>query len=318
MKNKPNQGVNQLVSVIIPTYNTAMYICDAIDSVLMQTYTEYEIIIVDDGSTDNTRDLLNQKYASSISYHYKCHEGVSAARNFGIKLAKGEYIAFLDADDIWIDSKLEKQVHHFISNPQVMMIFTENDFFDNNGMKKSNYNKRQSIFAENIVQNIFNYSYIGTPTVMVRSLVFDSVGFFDETISAAEDVNMWMRIAAKYPIDMLDESLVGVRITTGSLSRDPLNLFTGVLGNIELLKNKYMDVYSKIDKTSIHRKYASAYYDLGYHYFENFNKSLCVRNMLISCKFKFRIKTISYAVLVLLPPIFIKKLRWIKQNFHLR
>ena len=100
------------VSVIIPTYNRAHYICETIDSILAQTYRDYEIIVVDDGSADNTRKVL-QKYDGKVRYFYQKNRGPSAARNFGISQSQGEYIAFLDDDDLWTENKLELQIDFF-------------------------------------------------------------------------------------------------------------------------------------------------------------------------------------------------------------
>lgn len=162
-----NQMENQKVSVIIPTYNLARYINETVDSVLGQTYKNYEIIIVDDGSTDNTKEALSE-YGGKITYIFQENQGVSAARNKGIKEAKGEYIAFLDADDLWLKDKLELQIGLMNSNPEVAMIFTDGESFNEEGLIKASlrhspkYLDCESNFGIKISHlNFDNYVHLG-------------------------------------------------------------------------------------------------------------------------------------------------------------
>ncbi|HUL00885.1 MAG TPA: glycosyltransferase family A protein, partial [Nitrospirota bacterium] len=191
-----------MISVIIPTYNSDKYICEAIDSVLSQTCKDYEIIIIDDGSTDNTKNLIAENYPT-VRYFYSKNKGVSSARNIGISIAQGEFIAFLDADDKWLPEKLEKQLALFENDHQVGMVFTENYYFDEHGLKEIKIFKRKLLMYGNIVRNIFLNSYVVTSTVMVRKSVFDDVGLFEEGLAIAEDDNMWMRICLKNRIELL-------------------------------------------------------------------------------------------------------------------
>src|SRR4030042_587586 len=117
------------VSVIITTYNRVHFVCEAIDSVLNQTFKDFEIIVVDDGSTDNTKEAL-KRYSKNIFYIYQSNKGRSQARNTGLKVAKGDYIAFLDDDDIWVPHKLEKQVAFMDSNPNIGLVHTITEVID--------------------------------------------------------------------------------------------------------------------------------------------------------------------------------------------
>ena len=141
------------VSVIIPTYNAARWIGETIDSVQSQTYKNYEIIVIDDGSVDSTREVL-EKYIKNINYIYQDNKGVSSARNHGIKISAGEYIAFLDNDDIWLPDKLSLQIQVLESQKNIAMIFTDGELFDeyrvtkrriisNNTTKEKSYQKEQ-------------------------------------------------------------------------------------------------------------------------------------------------------------------------------
>ena len=113
-----------IVSIIIPTYNSVSFVTEAIDSALNQTFQDFEILVIDDGSTDETKKVLTEKYGDSIKYLYKENGGVSSARNYGIEKAKGKYIALLDADDVWLPEKLEKQVILLESNGDIGLCYT--------------------------------------------------------------------------------------------------------------------------------------------------------------------------------------------------
>jgi glycosyltransferase involved in cell wall biosynthesis len=130
------------VSVVIPTYNSAHLLDDALQSVLEQTYKDFEIIVVDDGSTDNTSEVVS-KYNDKLHYFRVDNRGPAKARNYGISKATGKYIAFLDADDKWLPTKLEKQVSMFEQNPEFGMVFTENSLFDAKGIYKNSLGKEK-------------------------------------------------------------------------------------------------------------------------------------------------------------------------------
>jgi glycosyltransferase involved in cell wall biosynthesis len=121
------------ISVIISAYNSSQYILEALDSVFAQSFTDFEVIVVDDGSTDDTRQKIHN-YPHAIRYFYQENGGPSKARNLGIRESKGKYIAFLDANEIWLPSKLDKQLAEFKKNPELGMVITENCLFDRRGV----------------------------------------------------------------------------------------------------------------------------------------------------------------------------------------
>jgi glycosyltransferase involved in cell wall biosynthesis len=258
-----------MISIIIPTYNSDKYICEAIDSILCQTYKDYEIIVIDDGSTDNTRIIIANHYPT-VRYFYSSNRGVSSARNIGISKARGEFIAFLDADDLWAPEKLDKQVKLFWSKPELGLVFTEHSLFNETGVVKIGADKRRRLMHGNIVRNVFLNSYVATPTVMVRKHVFDRVGLFEEELIVAEDDNMWMRIAMVYPIELIDDSLALIRIVEGSLSRGKSyrNLIPAVKKHIELIINKYPTIYKCLGNSIIKKKYSQICFMEAYLYFQ--------------------------------------------------
>lgn len=257
-----------LVSVIIPTYNSADFIEKALESVFRQTYQNFEILVIDDGSTDTTKIIL-EKYRDRIRYYYQENTGPAGARNRGIRMALGEYIAFLDADDIWLPTKLEKQVALFEQRENLGMVTTGVCSFDENGVFGFSTGKRNKLMKGDIVRNIFLKSDVGTPTVMVRKRIFESIGYFEENIHQAEDDNMWIRIAAHYDVELIDETLVRVRNHPLRITLNKSELLESVQKNIQLLKTKYGDTVRKRIEKAIPRKISHVQFAIGYGHYEN-------------------------------------------------
>ena len=188
------------VSVIIPTRNRAQYILQTLDSVFAQTYNEYEVIVVDDGSTDDTVSLLDPLIASKkIRYLLQDPQGVSAARNRGISQALGSYIAFLDSDDLFMPLKLEKQIEVFASEPNLGFVHCWFAKFDDDGRNLGIRNT--SRFAGKIYpQILLEWSTLmAMPCMLMRADVLQNVGGFDIAMSWAEDLDLWRRVARSYP-----------------------------------------------------------------------------------------------------------------------
>lgn len=194
-----------IVSVLIPTYNRALFICEAIASVLTQTFSDFEIIIVDDGSTDNTEMLIREFSDSRIIYIKQKNKGRSHARNVALSCARGRYIAFLDSDDVYLSGKLALQVSYLDSHPHVGMLYTSADCIDSAGNKA--LGKYTATVSGRIYKSIafFRPITITLPTVMVRRELFDEVGSFDENLHRFEDTDMWRRISKMTCIDALSE-----------------------------------------------------------------------------------------------------------------
>ncbi|MDD2541270.1 MAG: glycosyltransferase family A protein [Desulfuromonadaceae bacterium] len=305
-----------MISVIIPTYNSGKYICEALDSVLHQTYSDYEIIVIDDGSTDTTREIIKNRF-QTVRYYYVENSGVSAARNLGISMAQGELIAFLDADDKWLPEKLEKQVALFNNNDKLGMVFTENSFFNEQGITMSKANKRERLMSGDIVRNIFLNSYVATPTVMVRKNVFDTVGLFEEGLIVAEDDNMWMRIGMGFRVELIDKPMVLCRITEGSLSRKNHNIYMGVKASIEIIKKKYPDLYNRLGMLAIRKKYSNLFFSEGYHYFSQGIQKEARSNFIKSyINDPFKLKTLLYMISTCFPQWVIVKIKDIKRKYN--
>lgn len=208
------------ISVVIPTYNRARYLPEAIQSVLNQTYRDFEIIVVDDGSTDDTQSILQAWIGQGlIRYHYQDNAGVSAARNTGVELAQGRLIAFLDSDDLFMPAKLEKQVAIFEQTPDLGFVHCSFMKFNDQGQHLGERNT--SRFQGRVYPRMLHeWSVLmATPCMLMRKDVLEEVGGYDEHMTWAEDLDLWRRIARHYPIDLVPEVLVKVRVHDASASQ---------------------------------------------------------------------------------------------------
>ena len=212
---------NPTVSVIIPTYNRANLIGGAIESVLNQTYQDFEIIVIDDGSTDNTEGIV--KSFNNFKIRYISHgdnRGVSAARNTGIKTCQGEYIAFLDSDDEWLPEKLDQQIKVFQNaSSEVGAVYSEVIYMDENGknINKKYYNPQKEgyIYEDLLVRN-----YVSTSALLIKKECFDRAGLFDVSLNFHEDWDMWIRIAKFYRFIFTKVPLARYRQHTKQITKD--------------------------------------------------------------------------------------------------
>lgn len=215
-----------LVSVIIPTYNRANLVCQAIISAFNQTYKSIEIIVVDDGSTDNTKEILLQ-YGVKVRYIYRINGGVSSARNAGIREAKGEYVAFLDSDDTWSPEKLERQLGFLRQNSHIDAVISDVEFIDDKGVVLRKTCLRGIIPEDGDILPYLISHFQTMCTILLKKSVFENIGYFDITLTTAEDIDMLLRIASNYRIGLIAEPLTRVSIHQArdfSLSKA---LFTG-------------------------------------------------------------------------------------------
>ncbi len=199
MKNNP------LVSVIIPTYNRAWALAEAIDSVLAQNYNNFELIVIDDGSTDNTSDLIDG-YSGKLALIRQENAGVSAARNRGIESSRGDFIAFLDSDDTWLPQKLSRQMDFMGRYPEALICQTQEIWIRNNTRvnPRSCHKKPSGMIFESSLA----LCLVSPSAVMMKKNLFDKVGLFDERLPACEDYDLWLRVGCRYPVYLVDEPLV--------------------------------------------------------------------------------------------------------------
>lgn len=220
---KSTNSEQSLISVVMPTYNHAKFIGKAIDSVLNQTYKNFELFIIDNYSEDETAKIVTSYEDDRIIYLKFRNNGIiAAARNHGIKHSHGEYIAFLDSDDFWLPEKLEKQIILFQISNETAMVYTRFKTIEGDTISSSIFPKNGRYKSGNIFKSLYLRSFVACSTVMIKRSVLDQVGLFstDPDLIAIEDTDLWLRIALKHVIKCTNNlPLILYRIHAKSISQ---------------------------------------------------------------------------------------------------
>ena len=248
------------VTIIIPAYNSMQYLPATLKSVFKQTYQDFEIVVVNDGSTDGTEKYISSLNEPRLRVISQTNQGASAARNKGIIDAKGKYIAFLDADDLWSATKLEKQVSCLENQAEVGLVYSWTALADENGKPTG-----RSVISHaegNVWQQLLTeLSFIACgSTPLIRKECFDSVGLFDLDLCPAEDWDMWLRIAACYTFAVIKEPLVLYRSNPNSMSKSYLLMWQSACKTIEKALQSVPDNLSSLKN----RAYNSLYFYLSW------------------------------------------------------
>ncbi len=245
------------VSVIIPTFNRRDYITIALDSVLAQTYKDYEIIIIDDGSSDDTKEVL-KPYRDNLRYFFQENRGIAPSRNRGIEEARGDYIALLDSDDYWLPEKLEHQVNGFRKNPQCGMIATRCSSIDSSGRFRKHNRPGKSGW---VLLDLFKANFIRTSSAMITRECLTTVGLFDESLTECEEYDLWLRIAKHYPISFINDPLTIYTDNPHGVSTDSL---VGRLIRLKVLEKEYLK--ESIPSALYRKRLAQNYRHVGRHF----------------------------------------------------
>lgn len=200
------------ISVIIPTYNRAAFLSETIQSVLDQDYFEggispplFELWVIDNGSTDQTKEIV-RSFGKKIKYFYQEHKGISAARNQGLKYSSGDFIAYLDSDDLWLKNKMRAQMSFMEAYPKAMVCYTEEIW-----IRKGTYinpRKRHKKYSGWIFDRVLPLCLLSLSSALFRRDLFEKVGYFDETLPACEDYDFGIRTACRYPIHLIEQPLI--------------------------------------------------------------------------------------------------------------
>jgi len=248
-----SQNNTPLVSIIIPAYNAELYIETAINSILNQSHQHFEIIIINDGSTDSTETVVNQFSDARIRIISQTNGGMSSARNAGLRAATGEFISFLDSDDYWLPKKLEKQVALLQDNPDLGFCSTQTRVETPDGEFVNDW--LCPVINISIVHTIMSKSASiagSASSVLARKEVQQKVGFFDESLTGLEDTDMWIRFAAISNYCCIPETLTVILKRSNSVSRSLSNMRNSGLKVLQ--KNKHL-----LDKKSQKKFWHSAY-----------------------------------------------------------
>lgn len=287
------------VSVIIPAYNNARFLQEAVESVFAQTYQDYEIIVIDDGSTDNTKEVL-APYLDRIQYIYQPNRGASSARNTGIRHSHGDYIAFLDADDIWLPEKLRIQVEYLNNHPDTAMVYALALRVDVNGRASNHRNMlKRSLPCGDIFNALFFRDFITLSSVVIRKRILDAIGLFDESFTHAEDHELWLRIARQFKIFGIGEYLCKYRLTPQSLGkRNKDAAFTCKRRVIEKHYKLSQDLCRPISQALYKKAIGHFFFRVGRYYSRQGNEKIALEHFLLSLKysrFSLRsLKTLKY------------------------
>lgn len=302
------------VSLVIPTFNCEQYLSEAIESVLNQTYCDFEILVVDDGSTDNTRAKI-ERYKSMIRYIPQNNQGPSAARNLGIRHSNGKYIGFLDADDLWFPEKLKLQVDYLEQVHDVGLVTCDALSFKDNTILVPSMAEERKLHSGWVLKYLLRENFLNTNNVLIKRDVFEKVGFFDEHRKFSEDYDLWLRIAKYYKIGYVDQVLTKYRIHNKNrslISREAVEK-----AHLELVLKYLKDGrFSFFQRRAI---LAHNYFKYGYNYFYD-QEYLKARNLLKMSILSnpFNLKAYVYLFSSLFPKKIINKVKIIKRQLFSR
>ena len=273
-----------LVSIILPSYNCAAFLPHSIGTILSQTYNSYEIIVIDDGSTDNTKEVL-YPFMQRIKYiRLEQNKGLPTARNIGIRSAQGKYIAFIDADDLWLPEKLQTDIEYFETHPEVSMVYSKHINIDEKG-DDLNGNTKKQLPSGNIFTQLFSeQNFIITSSVVVRKEVFETTGLFDEQLFNCQDWDMWLRIAFHFKVAGINKPLVKYRHNPHSLSKNRNNVLKYQKIIIDKIYNKFKDKENGIHEKLYKKRLASHYAKAGRYYLRIGDKNRANENFGLSLK----------------------------------
>ncbi len=296
---------NPSVSVIIPTYNRVQFITQAIDSVLSQTYQNFEIFVVDDGSTDNTKQAL-APYKDKILYIYQENQGAAAARNTGINYAKGKYIAFLDSDDLWFPQKLEKQVEILDKNQDISVVYSNIIKIDENNKiigrgSKGNRFLSGYIFHEVLLRKA---ACAFLQTMLVRKKCFEEVGYLDRELIVAEDRDMIVRLAKSYKMHGITEPLTKFRLHDLTPRLATIGMDATEYYHLRVLDKLFSDYGKNLNEKLKKQIVSNCYLKAGLGYLRRENNFVAARKrfLLSLSNNPFNLKAVKYFAVSLLGP----------------
>jgi glycosyltransferase involved in cell wall biosynthesis len=221
--------MNPAVSVVVATYNYARFLGAALESVRRQTFQSYEVVVVDDGSTDPTPWAVKPFLADPrVRYYRRAHAGVAAAKNAGVRLARAPLVAFLDADDVWMPAKLARQVPLFRADPGLGVAYTRRWLIDEAG-RRLEY-RQPPLFRGQVLRELYRTNFVCFSSAMVRRAALDDAGPFDEGLALAVDYDLWLRVALRHRFDYVDEPLVEYRTGHANLSCRTAERYATALG----------------------------------------------------------------------------------------
>lgn len=318
-----------LVSVIMPTYNSRDYVCEAIDTILKQSYQNTEIIVVD-SSTDDTKQCV-ERYGDRVRYFYQKPKGVSAARNFGLRQARGSLVAFQDADDRWLPNRIEAQIRALQLFPDAPLVFSDYAMFDHSGVILPSacwphfklWLDRHRVAGGGLAYGRLYWELmlgncIGTCAVLAVKDMLEQFGGFDETFKTCEDLDLWLRISTEHPFLYIDQVLAEYRVHSAGLSgpRDTRDM-TWALDRAQVReKHLRTNVVPKDLRSRVEQLQGKDCWELGLACLGRGGHSLARTLFMTGLRYRpLDVRMWLYVGLTFLPISFIKVGKQIKQRF---
>lgn len=249
-----------LVSVVIATYNMGKFLPEAMDSALNQTYENIEVIVIDDGSSDDTKEVIKSYLTDTrVRYIVQENKGQSSAKNKGICESRGEYVAFLDADDIWVPEKLEMQIPVFAKAKNIGIVYARMLYIDETGRGIRILNTE--LFRGQISSQLFVCNFVGFGTAVVKRECFDRLGGFREEIRMGIDYELWLRFSTQYEFDYVDCPLLRYRVWGGQMSSNWKGRY---LSGIQIMEKFLIEFPNAIDANTQKMAWAYTYVGFGH------------------------------------------------------
>jgi glycosyltransferase involved in cell wall biosynthesis len=254
------------VSVVIPAYNSAPSLRGAIQSVLDQTYRDSEILVIDDGSTDDTECVV-RSFGDRVCYLKQENRGVSAARNHGIKVSRAPYVAFLDSDDLWLPGKLAEQIPLLDRDPEVGLVYSDWAVVSEENVLEPSYLSNLHAGSGYVFNELLQSGFILTSGTVVRRSCLDEVGDFDEALSITQDYDLWLRICYRWKIALVNKPLLIKKSRDGSLSSNLLKTATERIALFEKVLRTFPDMTPR-SRRLVKHQLAINYWDVGYDHYD--------------------------------------------------
>ena len=289
------------VSVVIPTFNSESFIAEALDSVFSQEGFDLQVIVVDDGSEDSTVEVV-RGFPGVLCIKQK-NRGPASARNTGLRVAKCDYIAFLDSDDLWPDGKLQRQISLMEANPDVALIFGDCRQYDSAGFFEATLFESEQrtkefwggpVLVEEPYAKLMHGNFITTGSVVLRKSCLDSVGLFDERYRLVEDLEFWLRIALSFPIAHCDAECLYRRRHDKNVSRDQVGMSTAFIDVLESHQSEYSEKI-RLQRAKVGERLAMEYRNLGLLYAREGKRLASIQALMKSFRKFPSLRTLVYA-----------------------
>ena len=295
----PLQNLNDpRVSVLIPAYNAGEFIRPAIESILAQTYQSYEIIVVDDGSTDHTWEVLKPlQERNGMRLFRQTNMGAAAARNKGLAEARGEFIAFCDSDDLYVPEKLELQIRYLEEHPDCGLVYSDLLAFCGDEILCPSYFAERRPCQGWVFEKLIERNFITNVSVMVRRKCLDEVGGFNASFRTSEDYELWLRFTRKFQVGYIPQVLVKVRRHSENLTSNEQHVCENHLKVLDSIRKACPDVAPK----TIHKALAGTFWGMGYDSFTRGDYTKARADFIKSYKSYPSLRAMKYLLALMMP-----------------